>query len=80
MNENMCVWDIYIYGEICASDMPSSFLCFAEMLIYFHFGEFQANSYVLFLGKVMPKFYMTLKHACIIYFITLLLVIPCSRS
>ena len=78
MNENMCVWDIY--GEICASDMPSSCLCFAEMSIYFRFGEFRANSYVLFLGKVMPKFYIYDFEACIIYFITLLLVIPCSRS
>ena len=66
VNENMCVWDIC--GEICASDMPSSCLCFAEMSIYFRFGEFRANSryiYVLFLGKVMPNFCMTLMHACI---------------
>ena len=75
----ICVFGINICGEICASDMPSSCLCFAEVSIYFCFGEFRANSYVLFLGKVMPKFYMTLKHACIL-FITLLLVIPCSRS
>ena len=43
-----------------------SCLCFAEMLIYFRFGEFWANSrsiYVLFLGKVMPNFCMTLMHA-----------------
>ena len=76
----MCLGYIYIYGEICASDMPSSCLCFAEMSIYFRFGEFRANSYVLFLGKVMPKFYISEFEACIIYFITLLLVIPCSRS
>ena len=37
--------------------------------------NFEQTQYVLFLGKVMPKFYMTLKHACIIYFITLLLLI-----
>ena len=43
-----------------------SCLCFAEMSIYFRFGEFWANSrsiYVLFLGKVMPNFCMTLMHA-----------------
>ena len=46
-----------------------SCLCFAEMSIYFRFGEFRANSrsiYVLFLGKVMPNFFMTLMHACIL--------------
>src|SRR5215216_539443 len=32
------------YGEICVSDMPPSCLCFAEMSIYFRFGEFRANS------------------------------------
>ena len=38
------------------------------MSIYFRFGDFRANSrsiYVLFLGKVMPNFCMTLMHACI---------------
>ena len=46
--------------------MLLSCLCFAEMLIYFRFGEFRANSrsiYFLFLGKVMPNFCMTLMHA-----------------
>ena len=46
--------------------MLLSCLCFAEMSIYFRFGEFRANSrsiYVLFLGKVMPNFCMTLMHA-----------------
>ena len=41
VNGNMCVWD---NEEICASDMPPSCLCFAEMSIYFRFGEFRANS------------------------------------
>ena len=48
--------------------MLLSCLCFAEMSIYFCFGEFRANSldlYVLSLGKVMPNFCMTLMHACI---------------
>ena len=48
--------------------MLLSCLCFAEMSIYFRFGEFWANSrsiYVLFLGKVMSNFSMTLMHACI---------------
>ena len=48
--------------------MLLSCLCFAEILIYFRFGEFRANSrsiYVLFLGKAMPNFCMTLMHACI---------------
>ena len=48
----------------CAFELPM----FAEMSIYFRFGEFRANSrsiYVLFLGKVMPNFCMTLMHACI---------------
>ena len=48
--------------------MLLSCLCFVEMSIYFHFDEFWANSrsiYVLFLGKVMPNFCMTLMHACI---------------
>ena len=48
--------------------MLLSCLCFAEMSIYFRFGEFRANSrsiYVLFLGKVMSNFCMTLMHACI---------------
>ena len=47
--------------------MLLSCLCFAEMSIYFRFSEFRANSrsiYVLFLGKVMPIFFMTLMHAC----------------
>ena len=46
--------------------MLLSCLCFAEMSIYFRFGEFRANSrsiYVLFSGKVMPNFCMTLMHA-----------------
>ena len=46
--------------------MLLSCLCFVEMLIYFCFGEFRANSrsiYVLFLGKAMPNFCMTLMHA-----------------
>ena len=46
--------------------MLLSCLCLAEMSIYFCFGEFRANSrsiYVLFLGKVMPNFCMTLMHA-----------------
>ena len=46
--------------------MLLSCLYFAEMSIYFRFGEFRANSrsiYVLFLGKVMPNFCMTLMHA-----------------
>ena len=48
--------------------MLLSCLCFAEMSIYFRFGEFRANSrsiYVLLLRKVMPNFCMTLMHACI---------------
>ena len=46
--------------------MLLSCLCFAKKSIYFRFGEFQANSrsiYVLFLGKFMPNFCMTLMHA-----------------
>ena len=46
----------------CAFELPM----FSEMSIYFRFGEFRANSrsiYVLFLGKVMPNFCMTLMHA-----------------
>ena len=46
--------------------MLLSCLCFAEMSIYFRFGELRANSrsiYVPFLGKVMPNFCMTLMHA-----------------
>ena len=46
--------------------MLLSCLCFAEMSIYFRFGEFRANSrsiYVLFLGKAMPNFCMTLMQA-----------------
>ena len=46
--------------------MHLSCLCFAEMSIYFRFGEFRANSrsiYVLFLKKFMPNFCMTLMHA-----------------
>ena len=57
--------------------MLLSCLCFAEMSIYFRFGEFRANSrsiYVLFLGKVMPNFVMTLMHACI--FIINFLLLP----
>ena len=37
--------------------------------------NFEQTRYVVFLSKVMPNFYMTLMHACIL-FITLLLVIP----
>ena len=58
--------------------MLLSCLCFADMSIYFRFGEFQANSrsiYVLFLGKVMPNFFMTLMHARI--FIIDLFIITC---
>ena len=54
-----------------------SCLCFAEMSIYFCFGEFRANSrsiYVLFLGKVMPNFCMTLMHARI-FLINLFIII-----
>ena len=46
--------------------MLVSCLCFAEISIYFRFGEFRANSrsiYVLFLRKVMPNFCMTLMNA-----------------
>ena len=42
-------------------------------------ANFEQTRYVLFLGKVMPNFYMTLMHACIL-FMTLLLVIPCSHE
>ena len=48
--------------------MLLSCLCFVEMPIYLCFGEFRANSrsiYVLFLGKVMLNFCLTLMHACI---------------
>ena len=57
--------------------MLLSCLCFAEMSIYFRFGEFRANSrsiYVLFLGKVMPNFCMTLMHARI-FIINLFIII-----
>ena len=67
------------YGEICASDMPSSCLCFAEMSIYFRFGEFRANSICPIFRQGHAKILYDFE-ACIIYFITLLLVIPCSRS
>ena len=59
--------------------MLLSCLCFAEMSIYFRFGEFRANSrsiYVLFLGKVMPNFCMTLMHACI-FIINLFIILSC---
>ena len=70
----VCVCDMIIerYDGNCVCDMSwrqivlLSCLCFAEMSIYFRFGEFRANSrsiYVLFLGKVMPNFCMTLMHA-----------------
>ena len=57
--------------------MLLSCLCFAEMSII----SISVNSrqtldlYVLFLGKVMPNFCMTLMHACI--FITICLLLPC---
>ena len=59
--------------------MLLSCLCFAEMSIYFCFGKFRANSraiYVLFLGKVMPNFCMTLMHARI-FIINLFIILPC---
>mgnify|MGYP006266045249 CR=1 FL=1 len=57
----------YIYGEICASDMPSSCLCFAKMSIYFCFGEFRANSICNIFRRGHAKIiYMTLKHALFI--------------
>ena len=62
--------------------MLLSCLCFAEMSIYFRFGEFRANSrsiYVLFLGKVMPNFCMTLMHACI-FTINFFLLLPCRAD
>ena len=53
VNGNMCVWD---NGEICASDMPPSCLCFAKMSIYFRFGEFRANSICPIVGQGYAKF------------------------
>ena len=72
----VCVCDMIIgqYDGNCVCGMCwhqivlLSCLCFAEMSIYFCFGEFRPNSrsiYVLFWGKVMPNFFMTLMHACI---------------
>ena len=89
MNETMCVLDIYIYIYIyiymerfmlvtcprVAYVLPK---CrFISILV-----NFEQTQYVLFLGKVMPKLYIYIYdfEACIIYFITILLVIPCSWS
>ena len=64
----LCVCDMFINcvcGMSCCQIVLLSCLCFVEMSIYFRFGEFRANSrsiYVLFLGKVMPNFCMTLMH------------------
>ena len=63
----LCVCDMFVEVVCVACQIVLlSCLCFAEMLIYFCFGKFRANSrsiYVLFLGKVMPNFCMTLMHA-----------------
>ena len=63
----LCVCDMFVEIVCVARKIVLlSCLCFAEMLIYFRFGEFRANSrsiYVLFLGKVMPNFCITLMHA-----------------
>ena len=65
----ICVCDMFVEIVCVACQIALlSCLCFAEMSIYFRFSEFRANSrsiYVLFLGKVMPNFCMTLMHACI---------------
>lgn len=54
-----------VCGMSCRRIVLVSCLCFAEMSIYFRFGEFRGNLYVLFLGKVMPNVCMALMHACI---------------
>ena len=65
----LCVCDMFVEIVCVARQIVLlSFLCFAEMSIYFRFGEFRANSrsiYVLLLRKVMPNFCMTFMHACI---------------
>ena len=86
----LCVCDMIIgrYGGNCVCGMSwrqivlLSCLCFAEMSIYFRFGEFRAKSrsiYVLFLGKVMPNFFMTLMHACILIINLFIITVQSSR-
>ena len=70
----------YIYGEICASDMPSSAYVLPKCRFISVSVNFEQTQYVLFLGKVMPKLYIYDFEAWIIYLITLLLVILRSQS
>jgi hypothetical protein len=79
VNENMCVWDIYMERFVRVT-CPRVAYVLPKCRFISVSVNFEQTQYVLFLGKVMPKFYIYDFEACIIYFITLLLVIPCSRS
>ena len=76
------MFGIYIWRDLCECDMPSDRVAYVLPKCRFISVSvnFEETQYVLISRKVMQKFYMTLKHACIIYFITLLLVIPGSQS